>query len=164
MGRGATFAEAFLKSQIAAYTNGFRAEGHVFMGVVDKDKALLVPMARTLHQLGYQLLATKGTRKVLQEAGLVDVSETSLDVTADNSLFRYMAEDSLAIVINTTRPRKRRIDATHMRRLVLTYNIPYYTTLEAAQALVSALETMGRERKFVYTPLKGFPRESPGAN
>ncbi len=164
MGRGATFAEAFLKSQIAASTNGLRAEGHVFMGVVDQDKTLIVPLARKLHGLGYQLLATKGTRQVLLEAGLPAVTEASLDVKAENSLFRYMIDDTLAIVINTTRPRKRRIDPTHMRRLVLTYNIPYCTTLEAAQALVNALEAMGRERVFTYMPLKGFAGQPPGAN
>ena len=164
MGRGATFAEAFLKSQIAASTNGLRADGHVFMGVVDGDKATLIPMARTLQKLGYQLLATTGTRQVLLDGGLENIAEASLDVAAENSLFRYMAEDTLALVINTTRPRKRRIDPNHMRRLVLTYNIPYCTTLEAAQALVDALEAMGRERAFTYAPLRGYDRKESRTN
>ena len=125
---------------------------------------MLVPMARTLEHLGYQLLATTGTRRVLLDAGLTGVTEASLDANAENSLYRYMAEDTLAFVINTTRPRKRRIDPNHMRRLVLTYNIPYCTTLEAAQALVDALEAMGRERAFTYTPLKAFPGKDQGAN
>ncbi len=161
MGRGQTFAEAFLKSQIAASSNGLRAEGHVFMGVVDEDKAALVPMARSFHKLGYRLLASTGTRRILLEAGLPEVTEASLDVGQADSLFEYMANDTLALVINTTQPRKRRIDPNHLRRLVLTYNVPYCTTLEAAQALVSALEEMGPGRAFTYTPLRGFRRDEP---
>ncbi len=156
MGRGATFAEAFLKAQIAASTNGLRGDGHVFLGVVDGDKRALVPMARTLQELGYRLLATRGTRKVLMEAGVKDVTQTSLQVNDGEGLFHYMVRDTLALVINTTHPRKRKIDPTHLRRLVLTYNIPYCTTMEAAHALVDALAAMGRERRFTYAPLKGF--------
>ncbi|MCZ6628301.1 MAG: carbamoyl-phosphate synthase large subunit, partial [SAR324 cluster bacterium] len=131
MGRGATFAEAFLKSQIAASTNGLRADGHVFMGVVDEDKAALVPMARSFRKLGYHLLATPGTRQVLLEAGIAEVTEASLEMGREDSLYKYMVGDSLALVINTTDSRKRRIDPTHLRRLVLTYNVPYCTTLQA---------------------------------
>ena len=56
-----------------------------------------------------------------------------------------MAEKNLALVINTTRPRKRRIDPNHMRRLVLTYNIPYCTTLAAARASASAIRAISLE-------------------
>jgi carbamoyl-phosphate synthase large subunit len=113
-------------------------------------------MARTLQSLGYQLLATPGTRRVLLAEGLEHVTETSLEIGDGTSLYHYMVRDSLALVINTTQPRKRRIDPTHLRRLVLTYNIPYCTTMEAARALVDALSAMGRERRFTYLPLKGF--------
>ena len=156
MGRGRTFAEAFLKSQIAASTNGLRAEGSVFIGVADVDKPPVVAIARTLQGLGYRLLATPGTRKALLEGGLGDVTETHLSMESETSLYAHMQQGDLALVINTTTPGRRRIDPTHLRRLVLTYNIPYCTTLQAAQALVNALEVMGRERAFTYTPLKGF--------
>jgi carbamoyl-phosphate synthase large subunit len=159
MGRGQTFAEAFIKAQIAA-SNGLKPEGYVFIGVTDDDKPVLAPIARTLQTLGYKLLATTGTRKVLIDAGLKDVEETSIRIEAPNSVFSHMVNDTLALVINTTRPRKRRIDPTHLRRLMLAYNIPYCSTVEAASALVNALAELGRERKFTYIPLRGY---SPGS-
>ncbi|MCH9047025.1 MAG: carbamoyl-phosphate synthase large subunit, partial [SAR324 cluster bacterium] len=155
MGRGRTFAEAFLKSQIAA-SNGLRAGGAVFVGVRDEHKADIVPIARTLAGLGYRLLATPGTRSALREAGLTDIEETSLKMDAPNNLFQFLAGGNVSLVINTTRSGKRRIDPTHLRRLVLTYNIPYCTTVEAARTLVDALHAMGSEPAFSYTPLRGY--------
>ncbi|MDH4120305.1 MAG: carbamoyl-phosphate synthase large subunit [Deltaproteobacteria bacterium] len=153
MGRGRTFGEAFLKAQIAA-ANGLVAKGCVLLGVKDADKQGVVPLAVVLQKLGYSLLATPGTKRVLEQAGVSEVIETSLDTGADNSVFHRMVDDSLALVINTTQPKKQRIDPTHLRRLVLAYNIPYYTTLEAARALVAALDTVGPSRDFEFKPLQ----------
>ena len=155
MGCGQSFAEAYLKSQIAA-SNGLLPQGYVFISVVDRDKDTVVPMARTLKDLGYQLLATPGTRRVLLQAGVQPVTETVLDVERDEGIFRYMMDGELAFVINTTRTRKRRIGQTHLRRMILAYNIPYCSTLEAAHAMVSAMAEMGKERSFTYHPLRGY--------
>jgi carbamoyl-phosphate synthase large subunit len=160
MGRGQSFAEAFLKSQIAA-SNGLRGDGMVFIGVRDEDKAGVVPIARTLQALGYQVLSTPGTRAALEAQGLTGVVQTSLRLDAPDNLYRYMTDGRLVLVINSTRSGKRRIDPTHLRRLVLTYNIPYCTTLEAARTLVDALQALGAERRFTYLPLRGF--EGAGA-
>ncbi len=89
------------------------------------------------------------------------IVETSLKPGAPNSLYRYMADNSLALVINTTRAGKRRIDPTHLRRMVLTHNIPYCTTVEAAGTMVRAMEAMGPERDFQYLPLLGYGGDSP---
>jgi hypothetical protein len=67
-----------------------------------------------------------------------------------------MQAGTLALVINTTRPGKRRIDPTHLRRMVLTYQIPYCTTMEAARTLVGAMETLGPGAAFTYSPLGGY--------
>ncbi|MDH5752442.1 MAG: carbamoyl-phosphate synthase large subunit [Deltaproteobacteria bacterium] len=161
MGRGASFHEAFLKSQIAA-SNGLRGVGGVFMGVIDEDKSAMVPLARSLIGLGYSILATPGTRRALLQNGLQDVTEVSLNPGHENNLYRLMAAESVALVINTTLPHKRTIDPGHFRRLVLTYGIAYCTTIQAARALVQALEAMGRERKFTYSSLKGYAGEGAG--
>jgi carbamoyl-phosphate synthase large subunit len=160
MGRGASFAEAYLKSQIAA-SNGLPPAGQVFIGVRDEDKPAMVPVARTLQQLGYTVLATPGTRRALLAGGLADVVETSLDPALQGNLYEYLRMGSVALVINTTKPVKKRIDPTHFRRLVLTYNIPYCTTVQAAQAIVNALAALGKERHFTYQPLKGYAGARP---
>jgi len=155
MGRGNTFAEAYLKAQVAA-SNGLKAKGHAYLSVADHDKPALIEIARTLQGLGYTLLASPGTRRSLLAAGIADVAETSLAVGRPNSLLDYMLADTLALVINTTRSRRRRIDPSHTRRLVLTYNIPYFTTVEAARALVNALQAVPTGG-FAYAPLRPRP-------
>jgi len=165
MGRGQTFAEAFLKAQIAA-SNGLRPEGYVFLGVTDDDKGLIAPLARALQTLDYKLLATPGTRNALLAAGLERVEEASLKMDSPNSVFSHMVNDTLALVINTTRPKKRKMDPTHLRRLMLAYNIPYCSTLESAATLVNALAEVGKFRNFVYLPLRGYdapPDSATGA-
>jgi carbamoyl-phosphate synthase large subunit len=160
MGRGQTFAEAFLKAQIAA-SNGLRPEGYVFIGVTDDDKARVAPLARALVTLGYKVLATPGTRQALLGAGLEQVEEATLKMDSPNSVFSHMVNDTLALVINTTRPRKRKMDPTHLRRLMLAYNIPYCSTIEAASTLVNALAEVGKFRNFTYLPMRGY--EAPAA-
>ncbi|MBI3991874.1 MAG: carbamoyl phosphate synthase large subunit, partial [Candidatus Lambdaproteobacteria bacterium] len=163
MGRGRTFAEAFIKSQIAA-ANSLRSGEFVFIGVRDEDKQAMVPLARSLIGLGYRIVATPGTRRALAAAGIEGVVETSIDPHAQDNLYRYMFDDSLTLVINTTRPRRRRIDPTHLRRMVLTYQVPYCTTVEAAGTMVRALAALGREQHFTYTPLKGYAPPATGAS
>lgn len=152
MGRGETFEEAFLKSQIAA-SNGLKGEGHVFIGVIDKDKTAMIPLARTLLDLGYTILATSGTYQVLIEQGMKGVVETSLKPESRNNLYQQLAAGRVVLVINTTTERKRLIDPTHFRRLVLAHNIAYCTTVEAAKALVNALDALDKGRGFTYSPL-----------
>jgi carbamoyl-phosphate synthase large subunit len=153
MGRGQTFAEAYLKSQIAA-SNGLKPDGYVFIGVRDDDKVAMVPVARTLQRVGYTVLATPGTLRVLEAAGLKGIQSTSLDPKSPTNLYQYITTGKVALVINTTRPAKKRIDSSHFRRLVLTYNIAYCTTVEAGQALASALDAVGKSRPFTYLPLR----------
>jgi carbamoyl-phosphate synthase large subunit len=153
MGRGQTFAEAYLKSQIAA-SNGLKPDGSVFIGVRDEDKPAMVPVARILQRVGYTVLATPGTKRVLDAAGLAGIQAVSLDPASPDNLYRHITTGRVALVINTTQPMKRRIEATHFRRLVLTYNIAYCTTVEAAQALVQALDAVGKDRPFTYLPLR----------
>jgi carbamoyl-phosphate synthase large subunit len=163
MGRGASFEEAFIKSQIAA-SNSLRPTGNVFLGVRDVDKEATIPLARALQSLGYQVLATPGTRRALLRGGLEAITETSLETAADGNLYGYMRDETLALVINTTRPGKRRIDPTHLRRMVLTYQIPYCTTIEAARTMVEALVHLGPDRTFTYAPLRGYRQAPRGAS
>lgn len=152
MGRGSSFAEAFLKAQIAAH-NGLPQGEWAFLSVADADKPLLPPLARRLQALGYRLLATSGTTQALRNDGLQDITQTHLCFGEPGSLFEHMHSGNLALVINTTRRSRRAIGPTHLRRMLLLHQIPYCTTLEAARALLEALSIFGRSPSFTYTPL-----------
>ncbi len=152
MGRGDTFAEAFIKSQLAVFPS-MRTDGSVFIGVRDADKPRMVPLAKKLQQLGYQLLATRGTRQCLVKAGIQQVREVHMRDQFPGSVFDDLARNQIALVINTTSSDKQRLDPYHLRRMVLNYHIPYYTTLEGAHTMVEALWSMKSQPQLHYTPL-----------
>ena len=73
MGVGDTFAEAFVKSQLAASVN-LPKEGRVFISVREADKPGAVEVARSLEELGFTLLATRGTAAAISAAGVAVVA------------------------------------------------------------------------------------------
>ena len=152
MGRAATFEEAYLKAQVAVFLPRIK-EGYVFIGVLDKDKETTVPIAKALENAGYSILSTQGTYKVLKDAGVQNIRETHLDMMDEGSLYEYFKKDEVFLVINTTLPRKRVVDSHHIRRLILQHNVPYCTTIDAAQAFVLSLIEVGGANNFSYDPL-----------
>ena len=64
-----------------------------------------------------------------------------------------LRQGRISLVINTTRPRKRTIEARHIRRMTLMYNVPYCTTIEAAKKMVDALVFFANGRPFDFHPL-----------
>ncbi|MGK5090906.1 carbamoyl-phosphate synthase large subunit [Deltaproteobacteria bacterium TL4] len=150
MGRARTFKEAFLKSQVAVYGR-IQEKGYVFIGVLDKDQQSVTPVALELESLGYMILATQDTLDMLKEAGVTKVIKTHLNFNRKNSVFEYMQRKELALVINTKHRWKHIMDPRHIRRMTLQYNLPYCTTIEAAEQFVHALTL--KPRKFSYEPL-----------
>jgi carbamoyl-phosphate synthase large subunit len=153
MGRGETFEEAFVKAQVAVYNPKLLEKQYAFIGVIDVDKPKMIPIAEALCQAGYQILATEGTAEVLESAGISGVVRTNLDPDSPESVHARIHEGEVGLIINTTHPRKRSVDATHIRRVALLYNLPYYTTVEGALQYARSLVNYGRYESFSYHPL-----------
>lgn len=137
MGMGADFAEAFLKSQIAAGQK-LPAEGNVFLSVNDRDKPYVAEVAKKFSDLGYHLLATAGTAKILQDAGL-DVEKVRKVYEGRPNIVDLLVNKQVALVINTASGKHTARDSREIRRAALTYSVPYCTTLAAANATATAL-------------------------
>ena len=152
MGRGKSLEEAFIKAQVAAYQSEIK-EGYVFIGVTDQDKQEMIPAAFEFQQAGRKILATAGTFKVLKKAGVTNIEKTSLDRNAVGNIFEYLDRDEVALIVNTTRSRKRLIDATHIRRVALLHNLPYFTTVEGTLNLARALVATDSGKNLNYQPL-----------
>ena len=75
-----------------------------------------------------KILATDGTFKVLKNAGVTKIEKTSLDRNVPDNIFESLARNEVSLIVNTTRRRKRIVDATHIRRVALLHNRPYLTT------------------------------------
>ena len=152
MGRGENLEDAFLKAQVAAYQSEIK-EGHIFIGVTDQDKQGIVPAALEFQKAGRKILATEGTYKVLQKAGVTNIEQTSLDREDPDNIFDYIDRNQVALIVNTTRPRKRSVDAKHIRRVALMRNLPYFTTVEGTLNIACAIVATDSGKKLNYKSL-----------
>ncbi|MGH8677194.1 MAG: carbamoyl-phosphate synthase large subunit, partial [Burkholderiales bacterium] len=147
MGVGDSFAEAFVKSQLAA---GVRlpSNGKVFISVRNADKPKVVDIARTLVSLGFQLLATRGTAAVLSDAGL---SVTAVNKVMDGRphIVDMIKNGDVAMIVNTVDERRTSIqDSYSIRRSALQGRITYYTTVAGARAACSGMQQMQELRAY----------------
>ncbi len=134
MGVGPTFAEAFVKAQLGA-GDRLPESGKVFLSVRDSDKAGVVEVARQLIDSGFELVATRGTAKVITEAGL-SVKVVNKVAEGRPHIVDMVKNGEIAIVINTVDEKRQAIHDSHsIRRNALQQRVPQYTTLAGARAV-----------------------------
>ncbi|MDY6955233.1 MAG: carbamoyl-phosphate synthase large subunit, partial [Thermodesulfobacteriota bacterium] len=138
MGIDEDFGRAFAKSQLAAGQH-LPTEGAVFVSVKDGDKAGVYPVVRLLHELGFEFLATRGTSRYLEGAGIPSrmvkkIAEGRPNVTD------HIKNGEVQLVINTPSGKEGAGGSRMIRRAVLGYGLPYATTLAGAGAMASAIE------------------------
>jgi carbamoyl-phosphate synthase large subunit len=133
MGVGDTFAEAFVKSQLAASVR-LPKDGKVFISVREADKSGVVEIARSLVQLGFTLRATRGTAAVISAAGIaVDVVNKVAE--GRPHVVDMIKNGEVSLIINTveSKPSVMR-DSYSIRHVALQGRVTYYTTLAGARA------------------------------
>jgi carbamoyl-phosphate synthase large subunit len=153
MGIDTSFEKAFLKSQIAAGTH-LPDFGTVFVSVKDSDKAALVKLCRELVAMDFKLMATHGTAQALKAAG-IPVSRVNKVVEGRPDIVDNMKSGHVALVFNTTEGTQAIKDSFDLRQAAVTYNIPYYTTVEGARAAVRGINALKRGRLEV-APLQSY--------
>ena len=137
MGVGRSFAEAFAKAQMAA-GSFLKCGGRVFISVRDADKQHVIDIGRDLSMLGCELVATSGTAKVLEQAGLT--VETVLKVTEGRPHVVDMIKNGeISFIVNTTEGKQAIADSSSIRREALQHKIPYTTTIAGARASCMAM-------------------------
>ncbi len=140
MGIDRDFARAFLKSQLAAGVRLPQA-GLVFLSVKDADKPAALAIARALVEMGYALIATRGTAKYLTAH---DVPTAVVNKVAQGRphIVDYMKDGKIDLMFNTTEGAQSIRDSYEIRRTALVEGIPYYTTMAEARAAVTALKVL----------------------
>ncbi len=133
MGVGETFAEAFVKSQLAASVK-LPKSGKVFISVREEDKAGAVEVARALKRLGFTILATRGTGSVIAAAG-VEVSIVNKVAEGRPHIVDMIKNGEVNLIVNTvdSKPSVMR-DSYSIRHAALQGRVTYYTTLAGARA------------------------------
>ncbi len=138
MGIGRSFAEAFAKSQQAA-SIFLPHGGRAFISVRETDKARVAVVARDLAELGFELYATRGTARVLEDAG-VKVVRINKVAEGRPHIVDMIKNDEITLVINTTEGKQAIADSYEIRRAALQHKVTYSTTLAGARATCLALQ------------------------
>jgi len=133
MGVGETFAEAFVKSQLAA---GVRLPkgGKAFLSVRNEDKAKAVEVARMLADLGFAIVATRGTANAIEKAGL-KVQPVNKVMEGRPHIVDMLKNREVSLIVNTVEEDQRSIrDSWSIRNIALQNRITYFTTMAGARA------------------------------
>jgi carbamoyl-phosphate synthase large subunit len=155
MGMDRDYALAFAKSQIGA-GNTLPLKGTVFVSVRDADKKELVEAMRELSALGFRILATRGTKRVL-DAHAIACEQVNKVLDGRPHIVDLMKNGEVHLVFNTTEGAKALADSKDIRRTALLNHIPYYTTLAGALAATRAIKALAAGTLTV-APLQSYVR------
>src|SRR5439155_6649594 len=144
MGIDDSFPMAFAKSQLAA-SSAVPVSGTIFLSVANRDKSDIVPVARALADMEYDLVCTQGTAQGLRAAG-IDVEIVHKLQEGRPNLIDHMKNGRIALVINTPSGKGARTDEGRIRAAAVAHGVTCITTLAAAQAAVDACRVL-RERE-----------------
>jgi carbamoyl-phosphate synthase large subunit len=140
MGIDDEFGLAYAKAQAASY-NKIPTSGKIFMSVKDKDKSHTVDIARKLREIGFKLVATKGTAGYLHGHG-IDVEVINKVMEGRPHVVDLIKNKEINFIINTVTGSQAQKDSFSIRRSALQYRIPYTTTISSAKAVVMAIESL----------------------
>ena len=141
MGIDRDFRKAYLKSQIAA-DSVLPTSGKVFVSVKNRDKRLVMTLAKRLVEMGFSLVATAGTARVLERHGMsVELVHKVAEAYRPN-VIDLMKRGEIALVLNTPEDGRARRDSYMIRRTAVTQHIPYYLTMDGAQTAIGAIEAL----------------------
>lgn len=147
MGIGKTFAEAFGKSQLAAGVEFPKQAGTAFLSVRDADQKALLDVAKLLSDLGFKLVATRGTARNINDAGL-NCSTVNKVREGRPHIVDLLKNNQIDLIVNTTEGKKAIEDSFEIRREALQNKVTYTTTIAGAWALCQAM--MFDEEEQVY--------------
>jgi carbamoyl-phosphate synthase large subunit len=153
MGLDNNFGRAFAKSQIGAGTR-LPVGGSVFISVKDGDKDLIEAPARALVEMGFSLIATRGTARILSNAGL-PVKTINKVMEGRPHVVDALKNGEIHLVFNTTDGAQALLDSSSIRRAALTLKVPYYTTMAGAKAATEAIGAL-RTGSLEVAPLQSY--------
>lgn len=143
MGVAEGFGSAYLKAQQGAGTKLPR-EGRVFISVNEQDKRSMMDLARDLHEMGFKIVATRGTQKRLEAAGLPCEFVYKVNEGRPN-IADLVKSKEVHLIINTPLGRTSFYDERSIRRAAIQYSVPCVTTMTGAVATVAAIRALREE-------------------
>ena len=143
MGIDMDFGRSFAKAEMAA-NQRLPLSGTVFVSMNDRDKAAVVPVAQNLSELGFKLVATAGTHRVLKDHGLAVELVLKLHEGRPHVL-DWIKNNQIQLILNTPVGEEALEDDRSIRRTALAYKIPTITTIAGAKATAAAIRSLQTE-------------------
>jgi len=153
MGIDYEFGAAFAKSQIAA-SQHLPAEGTVFISVKDSDKQTIIPVARQFFDMGYTIIATRGTSDFLKRHGIENSPVNKVSLGRPH-VVDAIKNKEVQLVINTGTSDDSKKDGYFIRRAALKFRIPYTTTVAGALAMSRGIAAL-KEKKLSVVSLQEY--------
>ncbi len=161
MGIDDDFGRAFAKAQIGAGMS-LPLAGRAFISVRDEDKQATVAVARGLSELGFDLVATSGTRAALSEAGL-DAAPINKVRQGRPHIVDAIKNGEIQLVVNTTEGAQAMADSFMLRRAALENKVPYFTTLAGSRAMVQGIAAL-KSGSLDVAPLQSYSSQRTGTD
>ena len=143
MGMDRDLGAAVAKAQLGAGQN-LPVAGNVFISVQDSDKMAALPVARDFYEMGFKLLATRGTAMFLEDnaipARVVEKVSTGRPHVVD-----AVKNNEIQLILNTGASSQTKRDGYEIRRSAIRFKIPYATTTDGAKAICSAIKALKKE-------------------
>ena len=140
MGVGRRFGQAFAKAALAAGAD-LPMNGRAFLSVRDRDKPEAIAVASDLQELGFSIVATRGTARSLQESG-VKCDLTNKVAEGRPHIVDLLKNDEIDFIVNTTEGKQAIADSYAIRRTALQHDVAYTTTMAGARATVLAIREL----------------------
>ena len=146
---------AFAKAQKASGAI-LPLSGQVFISVRNRDKRSILLIARKLHEMGFNLVATHGTAKVLRRSGLSSELVYSIG-KGRPTIYDFIKNSEIDMIINTPTGYAHRPNEQLIRQMAIDHNIPIFTTMPGASAAVNSISVL-RNRNLDVVPLQEYAR------
>ena len=147
MGVSQRFSIAFAKSQLAAGVV-LPETGNIFLSVTLRHKQIIKGLARRLDEMGYGLMATEGTACSIEEDG-IPVQRVKKIAEGHPNLIDHLIDGNVALALNTPNGKGARTDEGRIRAAAVQHGVPCITTIQAAEAAVTAMEALREEEMSV---------------
>ncbi len=144
MGIAKRFGQAYAKAQLGAGVNIDKRQ-RAFVSVRDADKAKVGEIAKRLIELGFEVIATRGTARLLSAAG-IQCQKVNKVAEGRPHIVDYIKNDEIDFIVNTTDDRQAVADSFEIRRSALSHKVRYTTTLSGAEAACLAMKYEEREK------------------
>jgi len=148
MGIAMDFPTAFAKSQLAAQSR-LPTKGRVFISIAARDRKAIIPIARCLATMGFELLCTSGTAQTMSDHKIHVEVVRKIHEGRPNVL-DYLANGTIDLIINTPSGKGARTDEGRIRASAVSHGVPCITTLAGARAAAAAMERLRTGQLEIY--------------